>query len=116
MTFPEPAHEGPTGQYLGQRTLVTQIWYPRARGAARPFPLLLFAPGFLQCPGAYSHLLQAWASAGYVVAAVKFPRTNCQLGAEAYEADLVNQRRRARVSSSWVVAAVDGTIVRGRPG
>ncbi len=91
VTFTEPAHAGPADQYLGQRTLVTQIWYPRARGAARPFPLLLFAPGFLQCPGAYSGLLQAWASAGYVVAAVNFPRTNCHLGAEAYEADLVNQ-------------------------
>ena len=56
MTFTEPAHAGPADQYLGQRTLVTQIWYPRARGAARPFPLLLFAPGFLQCPGAYSDL------------------------------------------------------------
>jgi hypothetical protein len=51
----------------------------------------LFAPGFLQCPGAYSHLLQGWATAGYVVAAVTFPRTSCRLGAEAYEADLVNQ-------------------------
>jgi len=91
VTFTEPGHTGPAGQDLGQRTLVTQIWYPRARGRARPFPLLLFAPGFLQCPGAYSHLLQAWASAGYVVAAVNFPRTNCHLGAEAYEADLVNQ-------------------------
>ena len=85
MTFTEPAHAGPADQYLGQRTLVTQVWYPRARGPARPFPLLLFAPGFLQCPGAYSDLLQAWASAGYVVAAVNFPRANCHLGAEAYE-------------------------------
>ena len=70
---------------------MVQIWYPQAPAPARPFPLLLFAPGFLQCAGAYSHLLQAWASAGYVVAAVNFPRTNCHLGAEAYEADLVNQ-------------------------
>ena len=91
VTFTEPAHTGPAGQHLGQRTLVTQIWYPRTRGPAGPFPLLLFAPGFLQCPGAYSDLLQAWASAGYVVAAVNFPRTNCHLGTEAYEADLVNQ-------------------------
>ena len=91
VTFTEPAHTGPADQYLGQRTLVTQIWYPRARGPAGPFPLLLFAPGFLQCPGAYSDLLRAWASAGYVVAAVNFPRTNCHLGTEAYEADLVNQ-------------------------
>ena len=91
MTFTEPDRTGPAGQHLGQRTLVTQIWYPRARGPAGPFPLLLFAPGFLQCPGAYADLLQAWASAGYVVAAVTFPRTNCHLGAEADEADLVNQ-------------------------
>jgi fermentation-respiration switch protein FrsA (DUF1100 family) len=91
VTFTEPAHAGPADQYLGPRTLVTQLWYPRARGATRPFPLLLFAPGFLQCPGAYAHLLQSWASAGYVVAAVTFPRTNCHLGTEAYEPDLVNQ-------------------------
>ena len=95
VTFTEPARTGPGGQRLGQRTLVTQIWYPRwhpqVRGAAGPFPLLLFAPGFLQCPGAYSHLLRTWASAGYVVAAVTFPRTNCHLGAAAHEADLVNQ-------------------------
>jgi dienelactone hydrolase len=91
VTFTEPAHTGPAEQYLGQRTLVTQIRYPRAPGPAGPFPLLLFAPGFLQCPGAYSDLLKAWASAGYVVAAVNFPRTSCHLGTEAYEADLVNQ-------------------------
>jgi predicted dienelactone hydrolase len=93
MTFTEPARTSPADEYLAQRTLVTQIWYPQARGPAGPFPLLLFAPGFLQCAGAYSGLLQAWASAGYVVAAVNFPRTNCRLGAEAYEADLVNQPR-----------------------
>jgi predicted dienelactone hydrolase len=91
VTFTEPARTGPAGQHLGQRTLVTQVRYPRARGPAGPFPLLLFAPGFLQCPGAYSDLLRAWASAGYVVAAVTFPRTNCHLGTEANEADLVNQ-------------------------
>jgi predicted dienelactone hydrolase len=91
VTFTEPAQPGSAGQRLGQRTLVTQIWYPRARGAAGPFPLLLFAPGFLQCPGAYAHLLRAWASAGYVVAAVSFPHTNCHLGTGADEADLVNQ-------------------------
>ena len=91
MTFTEPAHTGPADQYLGPRTLVTQVSYPRARGPAGPFPLLLFAPGFRQCPGGYSDLLRAWASAGYVVAAVNFPRTNCHLGTEAYEADLVNQ-------------------------
>jgi fermentation-respiration switch protein FrsA (DUF1100 family) len=91
VTWTEAARKGPAGQHLGPRALVTQIWYPRVRGAAGPFPLLLFAPGFLQCPGAYSDLLRAWASAGYVVAAVTFPRTSCHLGAEADESDLVNQ-------------------------
>ena len=91
VVFTEPARTGPAGQDLGRRTLVTQVWYPLARGPAGPFPVLMFAPGFLQCPGAYSGLLQAWASAGYVVAAVTFPRTSCHLGAGAYEADLVNQ-------------------------
>jgi fermentation-respiration switch protein FrsA (DUF1100 family) len=54
-------------------------------------PLLVFGPGFMMCSGAYSHLQQTWASAGYVVAGVSFPRTNCHLGAAAYETDLVNQ-------------------------
>ena len=65
MTFFEPAHTGPTGQYLGQRTLATTIWYPLAgsRRAAGPLPLIVFAPGFMMCSSPYSSLLQAWASA-----------------------------------------------------
>jgi dienelactone hydrolase len=96
VTFLEPAHIGPTGQGLGQRTLVTVIRYPLAQPSAGPhpagpFPLLMFAPGFMQCGSPYSRLLQAWASAGYVVAAVNFPRTDCHAAAAAYEPDLVNQ-------------------------
>ena len=97
MKFVEPAHTGPTGKHLGQRTLITDIWYPAAqqpagRPPARgPFPLLVFAPGFAQCVDTYSDLLNSWAGAGYVVAAVTFPRTNCSLGTNAYELDLVNQ-------------------------
>jgi hypothetical protein len=41
VTFTEPARPGSAGQRLGQRTLVTQIWYPRACGAAGPFSGLL---------------------------------------------------------------------------
>ena len=44
----------------------------------------------MMCSGSYAHLLQAWASAGYLVAAVDFPRTNCHVAAP-YEPDLVNQ-------------------------
>ncbi len=97
ITFFEPPHTGPTGQSLGQRMLVTVIWYPLARRSAGPqaargpFPLLEFAPGFMQCGAPYSDLLRSWASAGYVVAVVNFPRTDCSVGSAAYEADLVNQ-------------------------
>jgi predicted dienelactone hydrolase len=97
MTFLEPAHTGPAGQPLGQRTLVTIIRYPLTRRpvtprpARGPLPLLMFAPGFLQCAGPYAGPLRAWASAGYVVAAVNFPRTDCRAGAAASEQDLVNQ-------------------------
>jgi len=97
LTFVAPAHTGPTGRSLGPRTLPAQIWYPRAqksagqRPARGPFPLIVFAPGFVQCVSTYANLLKAWAGAGYVVAAVTFPRTNCGLGAAAYEPDLVNQ-------------------------
>ena len=115
-TFIEPAHRGPTGEYLGPRTLVTEIRYPLASPSAGPasagpasaapasagsasarpqpvrgpLPLLVFGPGFMLCSGSYAHLLQAWASAGYLVAAVDFPRTNCHVTAP-YEPDLVNQ-------------------------
>jgi len=96
LTFTEPAHTSPGGQQLGPRTLVTQVDYPLApssgsQPAAGPLPLIVFGPGYLQCVDAYSELLGTWASAGYVVAAVTFPVTNCDLGNAANESDLVNQ-------------------------
>ncbi len=96
LTFTEPAHTGPSGQSLGPRTLVTQVDYPLApssgsQPAAGPLPLIVFGPGYLQCVDAYGELLQTWASAGYVVAAVTFPVTNCDLGNAANESDLVDQ-------------------------
>jgi fermentation-respiration switch protein FrsA (DUF1100 family) len=97
MIFAEPAHTGVTGQHLGERFLMTVIDYPvsgessGSQLAPGLFPVLMFAPGFRQCAGTYAHLLRAWASAGYVVASVNFPRTSCQAGQAAYEPDLVNQ-------------------------
>jgi fermentation-respiration switch protein FrsA (DUF1100 family) len=94
LTLTEPAHTGSAGQYLTQRTLVIDIRYPRSGGpglARGPFPLIMFAPGFMQCDGPYADLLDYWAAAGYAVAAVNFPRTSCRVGAAAYEPDLVNQ-------------------------
>ena len=97
LTFTEPAYTGVTGQHLDERVLVTEVDYPVSPGSSGSrlapgrFPLLMFAPGFMQCPGTYGHLLQTWASAGYVVAAVDFPQTSCRVGSAAYEPDLVNQ-------------------------
>ena len=92
LTFTEPAHTGPTGQSLGPRTLVTQVEYPLApssgsQPAAGPLPLIVFGPGYQQCVDAYGELLRTWASAGYVVAAVTFPVTNCELGTAASESE-----------------------------
>ena len=80
------------------RHLPTLVRYPVIpRGAADSgrlarglFPLVVFAPGFVQCQGSYAALLRAWASAGYVVAAVQFPRTSCHTAAPD-EGDLASQ-------------------------
>src|SRR5450432_959400 len=79
----------------GRRVLPTLVRYPvipasagSAGSLARGlFPLVVFAPGYLQCEGSYRSLLRAWASAGYVVAAVTFPRTSCHASSPD-EADL----------------------------
>jgi dienelactone hydrolase len=83
---------------LGPRALPTLVRYPVIPAAAAAsgrlarglFPLVVFAPGFTQCQANYATLLRTWASAGYVVAGVNFPRTNCHL-AKPDENDLVNQ-------------------------
>jgi len=82
---------------LGPRALPTMVWYPVIPPAAASgplagglFPLVVFAPGYTACEDFYAPLLRAWASAGYVVAGVDFPRANCHL-ANPDENDLVNQ-------------------------
>ena len=91
-TLTEPA----TGVH-GPRVLQVTLRYPvlpatpaYSRPAGGTFPLVVFAPGFKQCSAVYRHLLRQWASAGYVVAAVDFPLTNCRVP-KAPESDLSNQ-------------------------
>ena len=57
-----------------QRTLETTFFSPRH--STGPAPLLIFVHGYDQSPSDYRNLLKAWASAGYIVAAPKFPSTN----------------------------------------
>ena len=92
FTFTEEA-----GAALGDRVVQVTVRYPdlgqdRNSGVSgsSDFPLIVFAPGYRQCSASYSILLREWASAGYVVAAVNFPRTNCHV-VSPDEADLVNQ-------------------------
>jgi hypothetical protein len=82
---------------LGTRTLRVLVRYPitgqasaSASAGANSFPLIVFGPGYRQCGAVYSDLLQEWASAGYVVAAVNFPQTNCHV-VNPDESDLINQ-------------------------
>lgn len=91
-TFTEPANAE-----HGPRVLQVSVRFPAvppalasSRVAGGTFPLIAFAPGFVQCGDSYRVLLRQWASAGYVVAAVDFPRTNCKT-VNPDESDLSNQ-------------------------
>ena len=90
------------GQAPQPRTLVTIVWYPRAPGR---FPLVVFGHGFAVTPGLYARLLEAWAQAGYVVAAPVFPLENADAPGGPNETDLVNQPR----DMSFVITEMLGT-------
>ncbi|MDQ6804384.1 MAG: hypothetical protein M3065_05355 [Actinomycetota bacterium] len=106
------------GHATQPRPLVTVIRYPAAgapslvdvRGAAPatssgPFPLIVFGHGFNVTPATYWRLLQAWARAGYVVAAPVFPVTNKNAPGGANESDIVNQPRDISFVITQIVAA-----------
>src|SRR5579864_8232198 len=56
------------------RVLTTYVRYPTA--GRPPYPLVVFGHGFAVTPGLYATLLDAWARAGFVVAAPLFPVEN----------------------------------------
>lgn len=93
----------PDGRYV-PRTIATVIRYPALGDPSRvdvrraapakdqgPFPLIVFGHGFAVTPAPYARLLDAWAAAGYVVAAPVFPLSNANAPGGPDEADLVNQ-------------------------
>ena len=98
-----PAHNGQPA--LSSRTLVTSIWYPAAAVPASatpevnatpdtadgPFPLIVFSHGLGTLPRQYASLLSAWAAAGFVVAAPKFPLTSLGTPGGVDTADVYNQ-------------------------
>jgi dienelactone hydrolase len=79
------------------RTIETVVRYPAASG---PYPLVVFGHGFALTPAAYARLLDAWAEAGYVVAAPAFPLGRAGAPGGPNESDIVNQPR----DMSFVIA------------
>ncbi len=71
----------------GDRPLPTKVWLPAGSG---PFPLIYFSHGLTSQPDDYADLLSAWAAAGFVVAAPKYPHTWYQ-AADFDADDVVNQ-------------------------
>ena len=97
-----PAHDREPA--LPDRTLVTSIWYPTTvRASARPeanaapdtaagpYPLIVFSHGLGTVPSEYESLLSAWAAAGFVVAAPKFPLTSRGVPGGVDPADVFSQ-------------------------
>jgi len=72
------------------RSLDTTVLYPAAAGR---HPLLVFAHGFALAPSGYDRLLRAWAGAGYVVAAPRFPLERPDAPGGPTRSDLVNEPR-----------------------
>jgi dienelactone hydrolase len=75
------------------RPVTTYLWYPPAADGSGPWPLVVFGHGFATTPFRYRRLLQAWAAAGYLVAAPVFPLGNAHAPGGPDENDIVNQPR-----------------------
>ena len=88
------------------RPIRTIVRYPATPGRR---PLIVFAHGFALVPGAYGALLDAWARAGYVVAAPIFPLTNAHAPSGPNESDLINQPRDISFVISRLVALSAGS-------
>jgi dienelactone hydrolase len=81
---------------------VTEVRYPSPAG---PYPLVVFGHGFNLVPRVYRRLLDAVASAGYVVAAPAFPLERANAPGGPDESDIVNQPRDVSFVISRMLAA-----------
>ena len=94
---PTAEHNGVPGK--DSRTLRTTVYYPASgtSGVGAPpvigrrFPLIVFAHGFMAIGRIYSSILQAWAAAGYVVAAPDFPLSSGATPGGPVAGDYINQ-------------------------
>jgi dienelactone hydrolase len=93
----------PNGTFpgLAERRLPTTVWYPSEANASGsppaiaqrggPFPLVIYAHGFLGNRRGGAYLARHLASHGYVVAAADFPLTSFSAPGGATLSDLANQ-------------------------
>lgn len=105
------------------RYLPTEVWYPAMSAAAGaspdraagPYPLLVFSQGYDVSVADYHVLLQQWASAGFVVAAPRYPDTSPSEPAALDEADIVNHPADLRfvVTTLLRAAATSGATLSG---
>jgi pimeloyl-ACP methyl ester carboxylesterase len=95
------------------RPVETIVRYPLGGGT---HPLIVFGHGFALTPGTYGRLLNAWARAGYVVAAPVFPFTNAHARGGPDESDLVNQPRDMRfvITKLLALGARRSSVLAGR--
>lgn len=90
-TGPGVTHVGPTGAPLPGRVLTTQVRYPTLAGSpgtqapnaepatvGGPYPVIVFAHGFMNSPANYAGLLDTWVEAGFVVVSPIFPDESLQ--------------------------------------
>jgi predicted dienelactone hydrolase len=122
-TFVDASRKTPAGKSVGgipgtpelpSRTLVTEIYHPAAPG---PRPLIMFSHGSNGHPEKFTRLLNAWAAAGYVVAAPAFPLTNSHAPAGyANNFDVWDQPRDISFVLDQVLAAstTPGDALNGR--
>lgn len=110
----------------GDRPLPVTIWYPAAGptggdprrdagAAAGRFPVILFSHGLTARPADYERLLGAWAAAGFVVAAPRYPHTS--RGADKLNVlDVLNQPADASYALTRVLDLDrrEGEALRGR--
>jgi dienelactone hydrolase len=74
--------------YSPTRVLPTDVYIPTA---STPRPLIMFSHGYHGAPRKFSHLFSAWARAGYIVAAPRFPLTSDRGQPYDRVGDFVNQ-------------------------
>ena len=74
--------------YSPERILPTDLYIPKSTA---PRPLIMFSHGYHGVPSKFSLLFSAWARAGFVVAAPRFPLTSNRGAPYDDVADYVNQ-------------------------